>query len=165
MFRKLRGCLVGAVLVLAACASSQSQETPPPPLTLSAPPTSQFSGTCDITPELEAWLQTTTFMRDDFLQLLDSAANKHRSDAYMDVMTMVDTRDKVSGMTVPDCANEAQLLLLDAMNKAIEAFQTFVNGQSVDLNAAVADAKKRIGVVQVIQDELMKRMDDQYQKK
>lgn len=151
-------------LWLVACATGDVPSTPPPPLTVPAPPTLVPSGNCDLTPQLESWLQTTVFMRDEFLALLDTAVAKDRAKAYEDVLGMVDRRNRVSATPYPDCASEAHLLLVDAMSKAVEEFQKYVNGESVDVTRVVADTKTKIEVVKVIQDDLIKRMDEQYKK-
>lgn len=152
------------LLGLAACAAGDVPSSPPPPLTLAAPPNLVSAGNCDLTPELEHWLQTTIFMRDEFLTLMDTAAAEDRTKAYPDVLSMVDKRNRVDTTPYPDCASEAHLMLADAMGRAVEGFQKYVNGETVDINQVVTDAKTKIQVVQVIQDDLIKRMDEQYKK-
>jgi len=155
--------LIFSAFVLAACAVGDVPATPPPPLTIEPPPTPVSEGTCEESSILETWLQKTTFAKNDFLNLMDAAASQGRADMVDEVMGMIDKRLAVSQTTVPDCATEPHLILLDAMNKAIEAFQKFVNGDAENLGNIVEDTKKRYETLDIYMVELSDRLDLQYQ--
>jgi hypothetical protein len=161
--RRLLSLLILLSSVLAACAVGDIPATPPPPLTIEPPPTLVYEGACEQTSTLEVWLQKTTFAKNDFVNLMDAAASQGRAEMVDEVIGMIDRRLAVSRTTVPDCATEPHLILLDAMNKAIEAFQKFVNGDAENIGNIVGDTKKRFETLDIYMLELTDRLDLQYQ--
>jgi len=149
--------------LLAACALADTPTlSPPPPITLVPPPTLTFSGNCDSTPELDHWLQTTSFLAADFLTLVNDTAALDRSQMYEPVLRMAALRDQTSLTPTPDCAQAVQELLNSAMNVAVDTFQAYANGKALDLAARAADVSNQIETVMGMQQELITRLEAQY---
>ncbi|NWG16585.1 MAG: hypothetical protein HXY41_08120 [Chloroflexi bacterium] len=149
-------------LLLAACAIGDTgNPTPAPPVTLMPPSEITFQGSCTATRELEMWLQVTTRLATDFLAAMNNAAAMNRADMREAVFTMAALRDSAHQATTPDCAVDAEILLSDAMNKAVLAFQAVVNGDRPDLGNTVAEVNDQIEQVIAIQNELILRMETQ----
>ncbi len=149
--------------LLAACALQDAPApSPAPPITLAAPPTLTFSGNCESTPELDHWLQATSFLAADFLTLVNDTAALDRSAMYESVLRMAALRDQTSLTVTPDCAQVVHELLNAAMNVAVDTFQAYSNGESPDLGAAVADISNQIETVMAMQQELIARLEAQY---
>ncbi len=148
------GCALGDV----------GQPTPPPPITLAPPPTAIFEGACAQTPALDAWLQATaTFLVPEFMMTLTAAASKSRAEVYTDVLRLARLRDAASDRPTPDCATELQLILMDAMNTAVDRFQAYANGEAVSIGDAAAEVMARLEQVTALQNELISRLEAQYQ--
>lgn len=151
--------------LLAACALADSPTpTAVPPITLAPPPTLTFSGNCESTPELEHWLQTTSFLAADFLTLVNDTAAMERGQMYEPVLRMAALRDQVSLTATPDCGQVVQELLNAAMSLAVDTFQAYVNGESPDLGKTVADVSDQIETVMAMQQELIARLEAQYRR-
>jgi hypothetical protein len=153
-------------LVLAACALGDvpATPTPLPPITLPPPPTLTFGGNCDNTHELESWLQTTSLLLADFQTQMNQAAAQNRNEAASTVISLSSMRDSAYKAVAPDCAADLQLKMSDAMNKAVTTIQTFANGGQADVGSTVAEVNNELDSISAAQKDLMKRMDDQYQK-
>jgi hypothetical protein len=153
--------LIVLLWLLPACAVNDVPTTPPPLITLESPPTPVFAGSCDMTRVLETWLQKSSFMKVNFLQLITDAAEKSVNISAT-VRHMANERDAASSLQIPDCAVEAHLLLVDAMTQAVEVFQAYNNGDRKDLGNILEDTQNRLDMVTVIQDELAVRLEAQY---
>lgn len=152
------------VWALSACAIADvPAPTNNPPLTLAAPPDPIFAGSCDNTPELEAWAQSAYFLTQDFVGLMNDAAEQTRGEVYDDVIRMAELRDLMANAETPDCAVEAQSLLLAAMNEATAAFQSYANDQLANVADEVVELNARFDQARAIQDELIVRLDNQAQ--
>ncbi len=150
-------------VLLAACALGDNPSpTPPPPITLAPPPTLTFSGNCESTPELNHWLQTTTFLAADFLTLVNDTAALEPGQMYESILRMAALRDQVSLTATPDCGQVVQELLNSAMNVAVDVFQAYANGQSSELGTSVADVSNQLETVMAMQQELIARLEAQY---
>ena len=150
-------------VLLAACALSDTPSpTDVPPITLAPPPTLTFSGSCESTPELDHWLQTTSFLAADFLTLVNDTAALDRAQMYDSVLRMAALRDQVSLTATPDCAQVVQELLHTAMNVAVDTFQAYSNGESGELGNAVGTVTNQIETVMGMQQELIARLEAQY---
>lgn len=151
-------------LLLAACALGDvANPTPIPPITLAPPPTITFQGSCDATPELDRWLQTTFFLAGDFLTEMNNVAALERAQIFDGVLRLAAIRNQVSLTPTPDCAQAVQELLSAAMNTAVDTLQGYVNGDIQELGSTIADVSNQIEVVQAMQQELMARLEAQYQ--
>lgn len=151
-------------LLLAACAIGDTgAATPAPPITMIPPPEMTFQGSCDTTRDLERWLQLTTRVAGSFLQVMNDAAVKNKAEMRDDLYTMAALRDSVHGAVTPDCAVDSEILLSDAMNRAVTTFQEYLNGQRADLGNLVAEINEQIERVMAVQTELTLRMDAQIQ--
>ena len=152
-------------MMLAGCAINDSGGKPtPPPITLAPPAVLAEQGTCDITPELEDWLQVTVPTRQQFQSRLNEAAAKNAADIHDDTLFLASLRDTVASTKTPDCSVEVQRLLIKAMSGAVAALQGRFNGTlSGDLDTALADPIKQLNQVAAIQDGLVMRMKNQYQ--
>lgn len=155
-------CLM-LVIVAAACAIADAPVKQGPPVTLSPLPELVFTDdvSCDDTSALESWLQSSTFMMDDFLAIMKTAAGK-RGDIYDDVIALATLRDQVFTMTVPDCAVEPHNMIADAMKIAVTVFQEYNNGDREELGGIVDETKGRFEGVGAFQTELTDRLEQQY---
>lgn len=164
MASKPCGLLLAVALAVAACAPGDT--TPPtaaPPITLAPPPAVVFDGECAQTPALDAWLQSTaTFLLPEFTTTLTDAASKSATQVYDSVLRMARLRDAASDRPTPDCAAGLQLLLLDAMNTAVDSFQAYANGEAVSISETTAGVMAQLEQVTVLQNELISRLDAQY---
>lgn len=161
----LKRGLVVLPLLLAACALTDvnNSNTPPPPMTLSAPPSLNFSGNCDHTKDLEDWLQVTTQLVANFQTKMNEAAGKSRNDAYQPTLELVAMRDSAYVAVTPDCANDIELSLSDAMNRAVNTLQHFVNGDVTDIANSIAEINTQFDQVTASQTALINRVNDQIQ--
>lgn len=149
-------------LLLAACAIGDvSSPTPVPPVTLMPPPEISFQGDCNVTPDLEMWLQITTQLRDDFLLAMNETAAKSKTEMHAGVLMMAAVRDAAYQVTTPDCTSEVELALSDTMTEAVNVFQAYVNGDRPDLGNAVAVATERFERIAALQQELELRLETQ----
>ena len=151
--------------VVTGCAINDAGGKPQDlPITLNPPAALVVEGTCDITGELEAWLQVTVPVREQFQSRLNEAAAKNAADIHDDTLFLAGLRDTVARTQTPDCGEEAQGVLTKAMTGAVEALQAYFNHTlSRDLNTALAEPQKGLSQVTAIQTELITRMKNQYQ--
>lgn len=157
-------CIVLLPLCLAACAINDTSKPTALPITLNAPPVTVIEGTCEITGELEAWLQVTTRTRQDFQARLDEAAAKNAADVHDDTIYLASLRDTVAATTTPDCGAEVQEVLNVAMSGAVTALQAYFNGTlTTDLATALGEPQQRLNQAEALQNELITRMRNQYQ--
>jgi hypothetical protein len=152
------------VIVAAACAIADSPVKQGPPLTLWPPPTPVFDDdiSCDDTAALESWLQSSTFMKEDFLDLAKATKDKRRGDIHDDVAELAARRDKMSAIAVPDCTTEAHIMIVDAMNKAVTVFLEYNNGDREELGDIVNRTEASFDAAGIIQAELTDRLEQQY---
>ncbi len=151
-------------LALAACAINDTAQPTNPPITLNAPPALVLEGTCDITGELESWLQVTVLTRQEFLLRLNEASAKNADSVYDDTIYLSTLRDTVAGTNTPDCGTEVQAVLTTAMSNAVAALQAYFNHNlTTDLNTALIEPLRSLSQVESIQNELITRMKNQYQ--
>jgi hypothetical protein len=151
--------------LLTACAINDSgTKATALPITLNAPPASLMQGNCDITPELENWLQVTVPMREQFQNRLEEAAAKNAPDVHDDTLYLATLRDAVANTVTPDCGEEVQKLLNGAMAGAVDALQAYYNRTlSGDLNAALEKPREYLAQATALQNDLITRMKKQYQ--
>lgn len=156
--------LIFSPLLLAACALGDVVDpTPAPPITLVAPPTLVFSGDCEVTSELDGWLQNTSYLAETFLTEMNTAAAQEQGQLFNAVVRLAQLRDATNGTATPTCAVEAQLKLVDAMTVAVNTFQAYGNGDLLDLGNTVAEVNSQIDQVIAIQNDLMQQLEAQYQ--
>jgi hypothetical protein len=134
--------------------------TPPPverpPLTLAAPPAPQLTGLCaDVSP-LEYWLQVTTSVVRDFQVKINAAVSA--AEVYDTAITLATLRDTAAAVPAPDCAAAAHLIMLDAFNRAIPAFQAYANYEAIDLNTTIAGINIQLDLVKTQQDQLIEQL-------
>lgn len=151
-------------LLLTACAIGDvSTPTAVPPVTIMPPPEITFQGNCNITHDLEIWLQITTQLRDDFLTAMNETAAKNKADMREGVLTMAAVRDAAHEVITPDCAANVETALSDTMNEAVSAFQAYYNGDRADLGDTVATATQRLEQITAVQNELVLRAEAQFE--
>jgi hypothetical protein len=157
-------CLIAFLLVLlAACTVDEtSQSTPPPPITLEPPPEITLSGTCDETSALEGWLQTTSFALSSFITTMNTTAGQERAAMYENIQALAALRDSSAAAVVPDCAVGTQLRMVDAMNRAVAAFQSFFNGDQDGLGSTIGDVSAQLDQIIAEQSELIARLESQF---
>lgn len=151
--------------LLTACAINDSgSKATTLPITLNAPPASLMQGHCDITPELENWLQVTVPMREQFQSRLEEAAAKNAPDVHDDTLYLASLRDAVANTVTPDCGEDVQKLLNSAMAQAVEALQGYYNRTLAgDLNTALEKPREYLAQATALQNDLITRMKKQYQ--
>jgi hypothetical protein len=161
----LRKAMILLALLLTACSIGEEQSSTPaaPPLTLAAPPEITFQGDCNVTPELEQWLQITTRLAGDFYTLVNAAAALSREQVRDSIVQMSALRDALHQVVTPECAVDAEIILSDAMTQAVDAFQAYANGDRADLGNTVAEVTGKIEQAVAIQDELVVRLEAQFQ--
>lgn len=151
-------------LLLSACAIGDTgTPTPVPPVTLAPPPQIAFQGDCNVTHDLEMWLQVSTQLRDQFLTVMNETAAKNKAEMREGVLTMGALRDAMNQVVTPDCAADTEMALSDAINEAVDAFLAYVNGDRPDLGDTVAKVTERIEQITTVQDTLSVRMETQIQ--
>jgi hypothetical protein len=151
-------------LMLVACALGDvSSATSQPPITLAPPPALVLSGNCDDTKALEFWLQVTSQLVSDFQTQMNAAAAKPKIEMYTDVLNLAAIRDAAFAAPTPDCAQEAELTLSDAMSQAVSRLQAYFNGDVPDLGNIVTDANTKLDTVIAQQTELLNRLNAQFQ--
>lgn len=152
-------------VIVTGCAINDSGGKPPEaPITLAPPVALVIEGTCDITGELESWLQVTVPVREQFQSRLNEAAAKNAADIHDDTLYLAGLLDTVARTHTPDCGAEVQRVLTTAMTGAVTALQAYFNHTlSGDLNSALADPQKGLSQATSIQNDLITRMKNQYQ--
>lgn len=131
--------LAGVSLLLMGCAVSDRPAIDRPPLTLPAPPTALYQGSCAETLLLEQWMQPVTFQQREFAELLMTVGDQSPVDLYPQVERMAQLRDRISGLTVPDCAVPTQEAFVTVMSAVIAELQAYVNGEERDPAAITAE--------------------------
>jgi hypothetical protein len=155
-------CVLMTVLAfLAGCAPAQEADLPP--LTIEPPPTLTFAGDCNVDRDLADWLEYSTFYAGEFVELVSAAAAKSAAEMYDDVALMGRMRADFSGVAAPDCAQAAQELMVGAMSRAVDGFQSFINRENSSLGSTVADTLGQFDRVIALQNELMSRLEAQLQ--
>lgn len=171
MWRSL--CYVATVAcLLTACAindvpgasSADLATTVTPALILNPPGELKLSGDCNDASQLEAWLQVMLPAREDYETKLAAAVPKSPSEMVDDVLSLVALRNIVYSTATPDCALESQILMSSAFNQGIDALQAIINGTFTgDLATTVIEVNIQLTQVAQLQDELIKRMESEYE--
>lgn len=143
---------------LSACALGDQGPTPFP-VTLPPAPTLVFSGECTLTADLEDWLETTYFLKEDFALVVSGLPNQTRAEIQDDFNRMVDLRNALNGLETPDCAVQAQSALSDAMTAAITGVQRYINGEVGDVNGIVESANAQLTAFSNLHSELQARFE------
>jgi hypothetical protein len=157
--------LILLMMTITGCAINDSASKPAaPPITLPPAPTTVLAGTCDVTPELEDWLQVTVPLREQFQTRLNEAAAKNAVDVHDDTLYLAGLLDAVTRVATPDCGVEVQRVLTSAMSQAVTAMQAYYNHTlSGDLNSALDGPLKGLSQAAAVQNDLITRMKNQYQ--
>lgn len=160
----LRLCLVGMFgLILAACAIGDAPPSTPMPITLEAPPPTVFAGDCSQTQGLDTWAQASEFFVAEFMKSVNTAATQTREEMHDTVLHMSQVRNEASKVVTPECAQDAQTMLIESMNKAVDNFQAFANGDVASLGNIVAEIIGELDRVVARQNELKAQLEAQYQ--
>lgn len=156
-------CSICLLLFLTSCALAEGvTPTPAPPITLAAPPPLTLEGDCTTTPELDHWLQSTELFVSQFMNTLNSAANKTRGALFEDVVLMSRLRDVTSELVAPDCVVPTHLLTVETMNTVVENFQAYANGDREGLGNTVPEAISQFDRIIAGQNDLKARLEMQY---
>ncbi len=150
------------LLAVSACAIAEVAKTPPPPLTLGPAPTIMTKGSCEVTADLENWAQAAYFQTTDFVKTFNAASSKARNEVYDDVLQLQDLRSNMISRPTPDCALKTQIVLADAMDKAIRALQSYSNGDLKDLRSQLPDLNARLQAVISLENVLFEKLKDRY---
>lgn len=156
--------LVLLLTILAGCALGDAPgATELPPVTLNVPPTLMFAGDCEGTQELNDWLQSMDFLVPEFLNALNSTVGLTREAMRARVIYMARLRDDASKVSTPECAQPIQLLLVEAMNSAVNNFQAYANGDLQDLGNIMAEIIGQLDRVIAAENDLKTRLEEQFQ--
>ncbi len=156
--------LTALIALSAACALNEGPApTALPPLTVPAAPTLTLEGDCNVNRDLANWLQFTQYHIGEFTNLVSTAATQGVGEMYDSVQLMGRIRQMVAERAVPDCGEPAQRMVVETMTRAIDGFQSHVNGDNVDLTALVAEVLAQFDQVALIYDELNTRLESQLQ--
>jgi hypothetical protein len=138
--------------------------SPASALIIGPPGELKLAGDCNITDQLEDWLQVTLPAREQFEAKLKEAVVKSPSEIYDDVLSLVALRNAVYAAPTPDCALETQILLSSVINQGIDTLQAVLNGvYTGDLAAFIIEMNTQFTQVAELQNDLIKRMESQYQ--
>lgn len=124
--------LISISLVLMGCAVTERPAIDRSPLTLAAPPTVQYLGTCEDERTLEQWMQPVTFHQREFLSTLLTLPGSARHDAYPRVERLAQLRDRLSAVPVPDCAATTHEAFVLVMSSIVDDMQRYINGEALD---------------------------------
>lgn len=159
----LRYCLIAlSLLMLTACAIGDAPVGTPVPITLEPPPPTVFAGDCSQTQGLDTWAQASEFFVAEFMKSVNTAATQSREEMHDTVIYMSKVRDETSKVVTPDCAQDVQAMLINSMNKAVDNFQAFANGDVASLGNIVAEIIGELDRVVARQNELKARLETQY---
>lgn len=136
--------------------------TPQVPLTLPAVPAVQYTGLCADTRPLENWLQISTRLVSDFQTALSSSLGLPATLVYDITINMAAIRDATAAIPTPDCAAATQIILLDTFNRALPPFQSYSNGENVDLNPVISEVNAMLEVVKTQQNQLLEQLNAQF---
>jgi uncharacterized coiled-coil protein SlyX len=153
--------LAVCVVVLGACAAASTDSTPISPVTAPAQPTPILTGVCTTLSELESWAQDAQFFRDEFILTLNLLKDLRRAEMANDFARLIELRDGLAALPAPDCAQDAHLIMLTAMNSAIGSYQTYINGASEDVNSAITQVRTELDTAQAILQTLIERLSQQ----
>ncbi len=146
-------------LFSASCAVTSETAIDLPPLTLEPAPTTTFSGLCDERGVLEDWLQTVEFQQRDFVMLMRDGIDKSPDDLYLDVEQMARIRNRIAEDPVPDCAEDAFTSIMEAMEVVLRQFQSYTNGQAVDLSDVIQTVEPLITTFENQRDALITQLE------
>jgi hypothetical protein len=163
MLNKRIGFLLPILLGLVITNCGGGEDVTLVPLTFEAPPTPYIQGDCNLTSDLDGWLQSAEFWTLEFASFLDNSTQKGRNEIYADVERIGQIVVVMSERPAPDCAESAQTLLLAAMMSTSNAFQEYINADRNDLTAIIEESRTRLGVATAAQSELKIRLESQYQ--
>ncbi len=156
--------LMAAVFALAACALGDTPApTSIPPVTLRPPNTPIFSGDCEGTAELNAWLESADFLVGEYLNTINSMSNLTPEAMREKVIYLGRVRDEAVKTVTPECAQQIHTLMLDSMNNAVDHFQAYANGDADNLGAIIAEVIGQIDRIIAAQDELKNCLEAQFQ--
>lgn len=158
MRRSLWAFLGILVPLLSACALGETGPTPLP-VTLPPAPTLLFAGQCEITADLEDWLESTYFLLEDFTTVLLGLSGQSRAEIQDDLNRMVELRNALNGRPAPDCAGTGQTQLSDAMTRAISGTQQYINGDLGDVAGIVGEVSTQLDAFRVLHGELQARFE------
>lgn len=161
----MRQCLLAVpLLLLTACALSEGlPATLPPPLTIAPGPALTAAGSCEDNRALSDWLQVSMDYAGRFATLVAEAGTRSTGDLYADVVMMGRMRAVVGEVATPDCAQPPQRMMMATMDRAIERFQAYVNGDADNLGNVVAETLGQIDQVGLVYAELLQRLEAQLQ--
>lgn len=163
MWRIVCLCALFAVLAVSCGPGASAPAVTVPPLTVSPPPTPAFSGTCDTSRDLANWLESSMFYAQEFADLVSQAVGKPVAGMVEDVVYMARMRADFGQVAAPDCAENTQRMILEAMTDAVEGFQAFINGEASQVDGVAADVLRQMDQVSASHDGLMARLETQLQ--
>jgi hypothetical protein len=154
------------LIFLASCALNEGPPvTPPPPLTLEAPTSLQFEGDCNNNRDLANWLQFTAYHVGEFAKLVSMTATMGPIEMRENILALATKRETVAQTPAPDCAEPAHRLVIETMNRAIDAFQARTNGEPVDLSRIVAEILGQFDQIAIVYEDLNARLEAQLEER
>lgn len=148
-----------SLILLAACAVNDF-ETPiptlPPPLEYEASEgTITMEGSCEDDPRaLEVWLGTAIAMEQNLPRLMDEAITVTGTFNDEAIMRIIQMRLTIGELPAPDCTQQAHLLLVDAIDRAINGLQSYRDGALGEIQPVVDEVTDLLTQAQELQDGL-----------
>lgn len=150
------------LFVLSACGGVGEPQIEYPPLTFPPPPPPAIAGSCDETSEFAEWLQTAEFRYREFDEFLSTAVGRDRETMYSEVQRLGEVVVIVSQAPAPDCAEDAKILMIDAMQTTAEGLQEYINRDRDDMQVIVNEAREKLAVALVAHEQLTEQLEAQY---
>ena len=155
-------CFLPLIMILTACALWE--EPPSQPrllLTIEPQPTLIFSGNCDNNRELADWLQYSTYYVEQFTELVTTTAAGNQQSIREGVAEIAALRADYAQVVTPDCAEPGQRMFLNAINRSIDTFRRYVNGEIDNIGNLLPEALGEIDRINLVQEELRTRLNAQ----
>ncbi len=149
--------------VLSACGGVAEPTPERIPITFRAPMTPTFIGECAQIDPLEAWLQSINLRYGEFDTFLMLIPEMNSTVLYDETRRLGEVVAVVTGLNVPDCAVDAQALMVVSMQETAAAFQAYVNEGAGDLDDLVVAARTRFEPANAAYDALLNELNRLYE--
>lgn len=151
--------ILSAIILLSACAVADFQTpipTLPPPLEYEANEIQlTLEGSCEDDPRaLEVWLGTAIAIQQNLPSLMDEAITV--TDAVNDesLVRIIQMRITMGELPAPDCTQQAHLLLVEAIDVAINGLQSYREGALVNIQPIMDDVTELLQQSEEFQNSL-----------
>ncbi len=155
-------CVVFVSSNLIACSGSKLQSTLPP-LTFEPIANVIISGDCNITSDLETWLQAAEFRVEAFTTFIQDSQEKNRAQLRSEVIQIANVLNSVGDTPAVDCAVDINEQLRQAMTTTLGLYQSYINLERDDLETIQRLSELEFEVVQNGLGELKTLLDSRLQ--